>query len=138
MPFAALAQALLVVHGAFVLFVIAGGLLVLRWPRLAWAHVPAALWGALIEFAGFICPLTPLENAWRRAAGEQGYQGGFIEHYVTAALYPSGLTRSIQIALGLLVLGVNGWVYWHLWRPRAHLRRPPDSSRRDEIRNASP
>jgi Protein of Unknown function (DUF2784) len=138
MPFAALAQALLVVHGAFVLFVIAGGLLVLRWPRLAWAHVPAALWGALIEFAGFICPLTPLENAWRRAAGEQGYQGGFIEHYVTAALYPSGLTRSIQIALGLLVLGVNGWVYWHLWRRRAHLRRPPDPRRRDDIRNASP
>lgn len=138
MPFAALAQALLVVHGAFVLFVIAGGLLVLRWPRLAWAHVPAALWGALIEFAGFICPLTPLENAWRRAAGEQGYQGGFIEHYVTAALYPSGLTRSIQIALGLLVLGVNGWVYWHVWRRRAHLRRPPDPRHRDDIRNASP
>ncbi|MGN6393403.1 MAG: DUF2784 domain-containing protein [Gemmatimonadales bacterium] len=126
MPFATLAQALLLVHGAFVLFVVAGGVLVLRWPRLAWAHVPAAVWGALIEFAGFICPLTPLENAWRRAAGEQGYQGGFIEHYVTAALYPSGLTRPIQIALGLLVLGVNGWIYWRLWRRRARPRRVPD------------
>jgi len=123
MPYAFLAIALLVVHAAFVLFVVAGGLLVLCWPRLAWAHLPAALWGALIEFAGFICQLTPLENAWRRAAGEQGYQGGFIEHYVTAALYPSGLTRSIQIALGLIVLGVNGWVYWRLWRRRAHLGR---------------
>ena len=89
--------------------------------RLAWVHVPAAVWGALIEFAGFICPLTPLEKAWRRAAGEQAYEGGFIEHYVTAALYPSGLTRAVQIALGLLVLGVNGWVYWTLWRRR---RRP--------------
>lgn len=123
MPFAALAQALLVVHGAFVLFVIAGGLLVLRWPRLAWAHVPAALWGALIEFAGFICPLTPLENAWRRAAGEQGYQGGFIEHYVTAALYPAGLTRTIQLGLGVIVLALNGWVYWTIWR--RPLARPP-------------
>jgi Protein of Unknown function (DUF2784) len=126
MPFATLAQALLLVHGAFVLFVVAGGVLVLRWPRLAWAHVPAAVWGALIEFTGFICPLTPLENAWRRAAGEQGYQGGFIEHYVTAALYPSGLTRPIQIALGLLVLGVNGWIYWRLWRRRARPRQVTD------------
>ena len=113
---AILADALLVLHGAFVLFVVAGGLLVLRWPRLAWLHVPAVLWGAVIEFAGFICPLTPLEKAWRRAAGGQTYAGGFIEHYVTAALYPSGLTRRIQVILGLLVLGVNGLVYWKLWR----------------------
>jgi uncharacterized membrane protein YhhN len=113
---AILVDALLVLHGAFVLFVVAGGLLVLRWPRLGWLHVPAVLWGAVIEFAGFICPLTPLEKAWRRAAGGQAYAGGFIEHYVTAALYPSGLTRRIQILLGLLVLGVNGLVYWKLWR----------------------
>ncbi|MEO7986767.1 MAG: DUF2784 domain-containing protein [Gemmatimonadales bacterium] len=111
-----LADALLVVHGAFVLFVVAGGLLVARWPRVAWAHLPAALWGAAIEFAGFTCPLTPLEQAWRRAAGKGGYQGGFIEHYVTAAIYPSGLTRNIQILLGLLVVGLNGWMYWRLWR----------------------
>ena len=87
-PFGALADVLLLLHGAFVLFVIAGGFLVLRWPKLAWVHLPAAVWGAAIEFLGFICPLTPVENAWRRAAGEQGYEGGFIEHYVTAALYP--------------------------------------------------
>ena len=123
MPFGFLADLLLLVHGAFVLFVVGGGLLVARWPRVAWLHVPAALWGAFTEFAGFTCPLTPLENAWRRAGGSHTYEGGFIEHYVTAALYPEGLTRTIQVALGLLVLGLNGWVYWRLWRrwmsPRA-------------------
>ena len=118
MPFGLLADILLLVHGSFVLFVVAGGLLVLRWPRLAWFHIPAALWGAVIEFAGFTCPLTPLEKAWRRASGDQAYEGGFIEHYVTVALYPSGLTRVIQVVLGLVVLGVNGWVYWKLWRRR--------------------
>ena len=111
-----LADTLLVVHGAFVLFVVGGGLLVARWPRVAWGHLPAALWGAAIELAGFTCPLTPLEQAWRRAAGKGGYQGGFIEHYVTAAIYPSGLTRNIQILLGLLVVGLNGWMYWRFWR----------------------
>jgi hypothetical protein len=117
-----LADALLLLHGAFVLFVVAGGLLVLKWPRVAWVHVPAALWGAMIEFGGFICPLTPLENAWRRAAGGEAYKGGFIEHYVTATLYPSGLTRPIQIALGLLVLGLNAWVYWKVWRRTSRAR----------------
>ena len=115
MPYGLMADLLLLLHGGFVLFVVVGGLLVLRWPGLAWLHAPAALWGATIEFAGFICPLTPLENTWRRAAGEEGYQGGFIEHYVTAALYPAGLTRTVQVVLGLLVLGVNGWVYWKVW-----------------------
>lgn len=122
MSYGVLADVLLLLHGAFVLFVVAGGLLVLRWPRVAWAHVPAALWGAMIEFAGFICPLTPLEKAWRRAAGGEAYAGGFIEHYVTAALYPSGLTRHIQIALGLLVLGLNACVYWQVWQGRAAMR----------------
>jgi len=120
LPFGAMADLLLLVHAAFVLFVIAGGLLVLRWPGLSWVHLPAALWGAAIEFGGFICPLTPLENAWRRAAGGEAYEGGFIEHYVTAALYPSGLTRAVQIALGVAVLGVNGWVYWTVWHRRRH------------------
>jgi hypothetical protein len=118
MPYAPLADALLLIHGAFVLFVVAGGLLVLRWPRLAWLHLPAAVWGAAIEFLGFVCPLTPIEKAWRRAAGGNAYEGGFIEHYVTAALYPAGLTRPIQLTLGLLVLGINGAVYWTLWRRR--------------------
>jgi hypothetical protein len=123
-PYALLADLLLLAHGAFVLFVIAGGLLVLRWPRVAWVHLPAAIWGAGIEFTGRICPLTPLEKAWRQAAGGTAYQGGFIEHYVTAALYPAGLTRSVQLALGAIVLAVNAWVYWTLWRRRP-LARPP-------------
>jgi len=121
-PYALLADLLLLAHGAFVLFVIAGGLLVLRWPRVAWAHLPAALWGAGIEFTGRICPLTPIENAWRHAAGEAAYQGGFIEHYVTAVLYPGGLTRATQLVLGVIVLAVNGWVYWTVWRRRTSSR----------------
>ena len=118
MPFGLLADGLLIVHALFVVFVMAGGLLVLRWPGLAWLHLPAALWGAAIEFAGFTCPLTPIEKAWRHAAGEHAYEGGFVEHYVTAALYPAGLTRPIQVLLGSLVLGVNVWVYWKWWRRR--------------------
>lgn len=124
MPYGLMADALLVLHGGFVLFVVAGGLLVLRWPWLAWLHLPAAVWGAAIEFAGFVCPLTPLENAWRRAAGGAGYEGGFIEHYVTAALYPAGLTRTVQVVLGLLVLAVNGWIYWRVFTRRVDSRRP--------------
>jgi hypothetical protein len=124
MPYALLADLLLLAHGAFVLFVVAGSLLVLRWPRVAWVHLPAVLWGAAIEFTGRICPLTPLEKAWRRAAGGMAYQGGFIEHYVTAALYPASLTRTIQLVLGVIVLAVNGWAYWMLWRRRA-VSRPP-------------
>jgi hypothetical protein len=115
MSYRLLADLVLVVHAAFVVFVVLGGLAVLRWPRLAWVHLPAAIWGAGIEFAGGICPLTPLENHWRRLAGEQGYTAGFVEHYVVAALYPEGLTRGLQVALGLAVLAVNAAVYLRLW-----------------------
>lgn len=111
MPYRALADLVLVVHLAFVLFVVLGGLLALRWPRVAWVHVPVALYGALIEFAGFVCPLTPLENSLRRRGGEAGYEGGFIEHYVTATLYPTGLTREVQLGLGVAVLAINGAIY---------------------------
>lgn len=111
MWFRGAADLVLVIHLAFVLFVVLGGLLVLRWPRLAWIHVPVALYGALIEFVGFTCPLTPLEVWLRRRGGEAGYTGGFIEHYVTATLYPSGLTREVQIALGVGVLLLNAIVY---------------------------
>ena len=117
-----LADAVLVIHLAFVLFVVLGGLLVLRWPRLAWIHVPVALYGAAIEFVGFVCPLTPLENSLRRRGGEAGYEGGFIEHYITAALYPSGLTREIQIAAGVALLALNAAVYWLVFRRRARPR----------------
>jgi hypothetical protein len=111
-----LADLVLVVHAAFVVFVVLGGLAVLRWPRLAWVHLPVAIWGAGIEFTGGICPLTPLENHWRRLAGEQGYAGGFIEHYVVAALYPEGLTRGVQLSLGLLVIAVNVAIYARIWK----------------------
>jgi hypothetical protein len=106
-----LADLVLVIHLAFVLFVVFGGLFALRWPRVAWLHVPVALYGATIEFVGFICPLTPLEISLRRRGGEAGYAGGFIEHYITAALYPTGLTREIQLALGIGVLLLNAIVY---------------------------
>jgi hypothetical protein len=108
---ASLANAVSVVHLAFVLFVVLGGLLVLKWPRLAWLHVPAAVWGVLIEYAGWICPLTPLENSLRARGGEAGYSGGFIEHYVQPVLYPAGLTRGTQIVLGSLALLVNLTAY---------------------------
>lgn len=117
-----LADAVLVLHFAFVVFVVLGGLLVLRWPRLAWLHVPVALYGATIEFLGFICPLTPLENSLRRAGGEAGYQGGFIEHYITAALYPEGLAREIQVILGIAVVALNAGIYAVLVRRRKRAR----------------
>lgn len=118
MVFRGLADFVLVVHFTFVLFVVLGGLLALRWPKLAWVHVPVALYGALIEFLGFICPLTPLEISLRQRGGEAGYEGGFIEHYITAALYPTGLTREIQLALGVGVLVLNAAVYSVVLRRR--------------------
>ena len=120
MWFRGAADVVLVIHLAFVLFVVLGGLLVLRWPRVAWVHVPVALYGATIEFIGFVCPLTPLEVWLRRRGGDAGYEGGFIEHYVTAALYPSGLTRQIQLVLGCAVLLLNGIVY-AVWLRRRRL-----------------
>lgn len=108
-----------ILHLAFVLFVVAGGLLVLRRRRWAWVHLPAAAWGAVIEWAGWICPLTPLENRLRALAGAPTYEGGFIERYVVPVLYPPGLTRGWQIALGFAVVAINAAVYtvaWCRWR----------------------
>lgn len=122
MWFRGAADIVLVVHFLFVAFVVLGGLLVLPWPRLAWVHVPVALYGAAIEFIGFICPLTPLEVWLRRRGGEAGYIGGFVEQYITAALYPTGLTREVQIALGVGVLVINVVVYavaWRRWKQRS-------------------
>ena len=110
------ADLVLVAHLAFVVFVAIGGLLVLRWRRLAWVHVPVALWGVAIACVGFVCPLTPLENRLRRLGGGAGYEGGFIEHYVTALLYPAGLTREAQLAIGMLTLAGNIVVYWRVVR----------------------
>lgn len=128
MTWRVLADAVLLLHGLFVLFVVLGGLPVLRWPKLGWLHVPAALWGAAIELGGWVCPLTPLEVALRRRGGEAGFGGGFIEHYVTAALYPDGLTRPLQVGLGVVVLVVNGWVYWRLAARRDRRGRFPPPS----------
>jgi hypothetical protein len=114
----ALADLILLLHLAFILFAVFGGLLVLRKPRLAWIHLPAAVWAALIEFCGWICPLTPLENRLRRAAGSAGYEGGFVERYLTRLVYPDGLTVEVQWALGFLVLAINVAVYLRLWRAR--------------------
>jgi hypothetical protein len=125
MPYRLLADLTLVLHAVFVAFVMLGALLVLRWPRLAWIHLPAVLWGAGIEFLGGICPLTPLENHLRRLAGGHGYAGGFVEHYVVPILYPDALTRRVQVVLGALVVVVNVAIYaWALWRLRtAHAER---------------
>jgi hypothetical protein len=105
------ADFVVVLHLAFIVFVVVGGMLVLRWPRLAWAHLPAVAWGALIEFAGWICPLTPLENRLRVTAGESGYAGGFIDRYIVPVVYPAGLTRGMQLALGVAVIVINLVIY---------------------------
>lgn len=124
-----LADAVLIGHFAFVLFVVAGGALVLRWPRLVWLHLPAAAWGVAIEFGGWICPLTPLENRLRELAGHGAYQGDFIAHYLLGVLYPQGLTRQVQWVLGGAVLVINVLVYaiWlrRRWRASAGKRGPP-------------
>lgn len=105
------ADFVVLVHLAYILFVAVGGLLVLRRPRLAWAHVPAVVWGVLVELAGWICPLTPLENRLRAAAGDAAYTGGFIDRYIVPIVYPAGLTRGMQLALGAAVIGINLLIY---------------------------
>ena len=103
-------------HLAFILFVLFGGLLLLKWPRVVWIHVPAAVWGALIEFASWECPLTRWENLMLRRAGQAGYSEGFMAHYVFHLIYPDGLTRWLEIAIGLFVLAVNITVYARVFR----------------------
>jgi Protein of Unknown function (DUF2784) len=117
MAYRVLADLVVGLHALFVVFVVAGGLLALRWPWVVAAHLPAAVWGALIEFRGWICPLTPLEKSLRESAGQAGYQGGFIEHYLLPVLYPAGLTGRVQLVLGSLVIAVNVVIYGMvLWR----------------------
>ena len=111
-----LADVVAVFHLLFVAFALAGGLLALRWRWLPWLHLPVLAWGATVEFTGWICPLTPLENSLRAAGGEAGYSGGFVDHYLLPLLYPSGLDRDIQMLLGLGLLAVNAVAYLLVWR----------------------
>ncbi|MBA0914654.1 MAG: DUF2784 domain-containing protein [Nitrospira sp.] len=111
-----MADLILIIHLAFVLFVLFGGLLVLKWRWIAWLHLPAATWGAVVECTGWICPLTPLEHWLRSQTGGTSSPSDSLVQYLLPALYPSGLTREIQILLGMLVLGVNLAIYGWLWR----------------------
>lgn len=122
MLYRVLADLVVLLHSGFVLFVVLGGLFALRWPRAAWLHLPAAIWGAGIEFLAGICPLTPLENHFRHLGGEAGYSGGFVEHYILPVLYPEGLTRGLQLAIGAFVVAFNLVVYAFVWK-RARARR---------------
>lgn len=119
MLFSRLADLVVLLHALFILFVVGGGFLVLRWPRLAWLHLPAALWGGVVELSGGLCPLTDLELYWRHRGGADGYSGSFIEHYLEPLIYPAGLTVQLQIFMGLGVLLFNGAIYFTLWRRRA-------------------
>ena len=116
MMYPLLADLVLIVHLAFVIFVLCGGLLVLRWRWIAWLHLPAAVWGTVVEFTGWICPLTPLENWLRTQGGEATYAGDFIGRYLLPILYPEALTPDIQVMLGVLVLVVNLVIYGWLWQ----------------------
>lgn len=120
MIYRALADLILVTHFAFAVFTVLGGLLVLRWRSLLWAHLPSILWGVVIQWANWTCPLTPLESRLREAGGEAGYSGGFIEYYVSMLLYPEGLTVELRYLLGAALLAVNVAVYGYifLWRRR--------------------
>jgi hypothetical protein len=111
----ALADVVVVLHALFVIFALFGGALILWQPRVAILHLPAAAWAAWVEFTGTICPLTPLENEWRHAAGAAGYEGGFVEHHLVPALYPDGLTPRMQVALGVVVVAVNASLYGFAW-----------------------
>jgi hypothetical protein len=115
-----LADLTLCLHAGFVLFVIFGGLLVLRWRWIAWLHLPAAAWGAFVEFTGWTCPLTPLENWLRAQGGETSYRSDFIAQYLLPVLYPGDLTRDLQWLLGTGVVVLNAAVYWWLWQTQAH------------------
>jgi hypothetical protein len=116
MTYRLLADAVVLLHTAFVAFVVLGGFLAWRWRWLVWLHLPCAVWGVLIEYRGWICPLTPIENYFRSRAGLEGYRGGFIEHYILPLLYPAGLTPPKQVVLGTFALVVNLIAYGVLVR----------------------
>lgn len=116
-----LADAIVIIHFLFIIFIIGGGLLVISWPRVAFFHLPAAIWGAAVEIFGWICPLTPLENRFRCLAGENSYSGDFIVQYMIPVIYPENLTTSVQKILGALVIVVN--IIFYLIAIRKHMER---------------
>lgn len=118
MPYSLLADLTLLFHLGFIVFVALGGLAVIRWPRLAWLHLPCVAWGVAVELMGWPCPLSPLENHFLGMAGKTGYETDFISRYLLRGIYPAGLDRGIQIGLGLGALCVNGVVYSTLIRKR--------------------
>jgi nitrate reductase gamma subunit len=118
MLYGLLADFVVGLHMAFVVFVLIGGLLALKWPWLVRLHLPAAAWGAIVEFSGWLCPLTPLENWLREQAGRGTYDTDFLGRYLLPLLYPADLTRDMQIVFGTIVLLVNAGVYALLWRRR--------------------
>ena len=122
MVYTTLADLVLVTHLVFILFAVLGGLLVLKRRRLVWIHLVAAAWAVLIELGNWVCPLTPLENYLRRRAGQGSYEETFVEHYLMPVIYPAGLTRPVQILLGLLVIGVNLVIYSLVMRQRRPTR----------------
>jgi hypothetical protein len=116
MPYVLLADAIVFIHALFVLFVMFGAFLVLRWPRVLWLHLPALLWGLFVEFSGAVCPLTPLELRLRILAGESGHREDFLSHWLLTAMYPESLTRGLQIVLGLVLLVLNLSLYAWIWK----------------------
>ena len=127
MIYRAFAELTLATHAVFIAFVVIGGFLAIRVRRVAWFHIPCAIWGALIEFAGWTCPLTPLENVLRRAGGEAGYNEGFIERYLLPLIYPGDLTRELQFLLGALAVGLNLIAYWLVFRRGAKTQAATES-----------
>jgi len=105
------ADLLVLIHLAFIVFVVTGGFFVLKWPWLALLHLPAVVWGAIVEIKGWLCPLTPWENNLRHLAGQEGYSEGFVEHYLIPLIYPAELTRDTQIAMGMIVVAINLCIY---------------------------
>ncbi len=109
-----LADLVVLIHFSFIIFVVTGGFFVIKWKKAVFFHIPAVIWGVIIEFTGWICPLTPLENKFRIAGGEAGFTGGFIDKYIVDLIYPEGLTRSIQMLLGFTVIVINILIYGYL------------------------
>jgi Protein of Unknown function (DUF2784) len=128
-------DAVLVVHLLFILFVVGGAFLTWRWPWIVWVHLPAMVYGALIEFVGFTCPLTPLQNYLARRAGQAAYRGGFISHYLVQVIYPRGLTRGIQVGLGLFVLLIAAAGYAGYLRRQARVRAAGTTARSEKVRS---